>query len=186
MSLKHALLGFLYYAPMSGYDLKKACDRSLGHFWPADQSQIYRTLSQLTTDDFVEKEVFERQNKLDRKVYYITEDGRDELHRWLRTPLKIFEPRNPFLMQLFFGGVVPDDEILRVLQAEMLRIEKRQGVYRSLYGFAKGQRKALEGQRQSFFNLLTLEQGLVIHQAYLGWLQSAVNRIEIGDYSATH
>jgi PadR family transcriptional regulator, regulatory protein AphA len=47
MSLKYAILGFLSLAPLSGYDLKKSFDRSLGHLWPADQSQIYRTLSQM-------------------------------------------------------------------------------------------------------------------------------------------
>ena len=48
MSLKHAILGFLGYTSLSGYDLKKAFDGSVQHFWPADQSQIYRPLAQLT------------------------------------------------------------------------------------------------------------------------------------------
>ena len=38
MSLKHAILGFLSFAPLTGYDLKKAFDRSVQHFWPANQS----------------------------------------------------------------------------------------------------------------------------------------------------
>ena len=45
MSLDHAILGFLNYKPLSGYDLKKVFDSSVRHFWYADQSQIYRTLS---------------------------------------------------------------------------------------------------------------------------------------------
>ena len=48
MSLEFAILGFLNYHPYSGYDLKKIFDTSVSHFWPADQSQIYRTLSRLT------------------------------------------------------------------------------------------------------------------------------------------
>jgi hypothetical protein len=44
MSLEFAILGFLNYQPYSGYDLKKIFDTSVRHFWPADQSQIYRTL----------------------------------------------------------------------------------------------------------------------------------------------
>ena len=44
MSLEHAILGFLTYRPMSGYDLKKFFDESVRHFWSAPQSQIYRTL----------------------------------------------------------------------------------------------------------------------------------------------
>ena len=42
MSLEYAILGFLCYKPLSGYDLKKIFDNSVQHFWPADQGQIYR------------------------------------------------------------------------------------------------------------------------------------------------
>jgi hypothetical protein len=47
MCLKHAILGILSFSPMTGYDLKKAFDRSVRHFWPVNQSQIYRTLAEL-------------------------------------------------------------------------------------------------------------------------------------------
>jgi PadR family transcriptional regulator AphA len=50
MSLDHAILGFLSYSPFTGYDLKKFFDQSVRHFWLADQSQIYRTLSRLNEE----------------------------------------------------------------------------------------------------------------------------------------
>ena len=56
MSLEHAILGFLQYKPMSGYDLKKIFDTSVRHFWPADQSQIYRTLTRLADKGWAEQE----------------------------------------------------------------------------------------------------------------------------------
>jgi len=40
MSLQHAILGFLNYKSLTGYDLKKIFDTSVRHFWAADQSQI--------------------------------------------------------------------------------------------------------------------------------------------------
>ena len=52
MSLEYAILGFLNYHPYTGYDLKKIFDTSVRHFWPADQSQIYRTLARLTEHRF--------------------------------------------------------------------------------------------------------------------------------------
>ncbi|MBK9049864.1 MAG: PadR family transcriptional regulator [Chloroflexi bacterium] len=75
MSLKHAILGFLSFVPLSGYDLKKAFDKSVSHFWPANQSQIYRTLAELEREGFVEKEVIPREERLDMKIYDITEAG---------------------------------------------------------------------------------------------------------------
>ena len=45
--LKYAILGFLSYTPMTGYDIKLRMDRSTSHFWHAKLSQIYTTLKSL-------------------------------------------------------------------------------------------------------------------------------------------
>ena len=39
MSLEYAILGFLNYRPLSGYDLKKVFDNSVRHFWPIHSSK---------------------------------------------------------------------------------------------------------------------------------------------------
>ena len=83
MSLDFAILGFLNYAPMSGYDLKKYFDGSVRHFWYADQSQIYRSLAKLKEKDWVEMEVETQEDRPNRKVYSITASGRDAFQEWL-------------------------------------------------------------------------------------------------------
>ena len=40
MSLKHAILGFLSFKALSGYDLKKAFDNSVRHFWTANRAKF--------------------------------------------------------------------------------------------------------------------------------------------------
>ena len=83
MSLEHVILGFLEVGPKTGYDLKKRFDRSVAGFWPADQSRIYRTLAKLSERGFVSQEVVAQSDRPDRKVYHISDEGREELHRWL-------------------------------------------------------------------------------------------------------
>ena len=63
------------YRPYSGYDLKKIFDTSVRHFWPADQSQIYRTLSRMSEKGWVEIEVIHQESRPDRKEYRITPAG---------------------------------------------------------------------------------------------------------------
>jgi PadR family transcriptional regulator, regulatory protein AphA len=93
MSLEHAILGFLNYRPMSGYDLKKIFDTSVRHFWPADQAHIYRTLNRLAEQGLATMEVVEQEVRPDRKVYHITPEGREHLHEWLLSPLPFGENR---------------------------------------------------------------------------------------------
>ena len=72
--------------PQSGYDLKKLFNYSAAYFWPADQAQIYRALKKLVEDGSVDLLKQEHGITVDRKVYAITEKGRQVLHDWLVDP----------------------------------------------------------------------------------------------------
>ena len=183
MSLKHAILGFLSFKPFSGYDLKKAFDNSVRHFWPANQSQIYRTLSQMTDEGLVEKKIIEREERLDMKIYSITKAGRSELHDWLAAPLPEKDIREPFLIQVFFGGKLSDEELLNLLLHEKKITEENLLTYDAVYQAATEQPSSINDPRAFFLSMLTLEYGSKSNRALLEWLNSAIERIETNNYS---
>ncbi|MBI5964245.1 MAG: PadR family transcriptional regulator [Chloroflexi bacterium] len=183
MSLKHAILGFLSLAPFSGYDLKKAFDNSVQHFWPANQSQIYRTLAELDEQGFVEKEIIEREERLDMKIYNITETGRAELHQWLSTPLPEHDTREPFLIQVYFGGKLSDGEILNLLHRKLKEIEERLSVFEAVYQMSQNTPGKVADKRTTFFALLTLELGYINSKSDAAWLRSAIERVETKNYT---
>ena len=182
MSLKHAILGFLSVAPFSGYDLKKAFDRSIQHFWPANQSQIYRTLAELDQQGLVQKQVIEREERLDMKIYNITPAGSAELHQWLCAPLPEHDTREPFLIQVYFGGTLSDAEALNILRRKLIEIEERIKVFEAVYQMSKNTPSKVD-QRTSFFALLTLELGYINSRSDAAWLRSAIERVETKNYT---
>ncbi len=183
MSLKHAILGFLSFAPFSGYELKKAFDRSVQHFWPANQSQIYRTLAELEESGFVEKEVIEREERLDMKIYSITETGRGELHQWLAAPLPAHDTREPFLIQIYFGGRLSDSEILNLLNLKLKEMEERIAVFETVYQMTQSTPGKVADKRANFFAMLTLELGYINSQTDAAWLRSAIERAKTKKYT---
>lgn len=185
MSLKHAILGFLSYQALTGYDLKKAFDRSVQHFWPANQSQIYRTLATLDEEGLVEKAVIHRDERLDMKVYSLTEAGRAELHRWLSTPLPPRETREPFLIQVFFGGQLSDEEILNLLQREMQSAQERLVVYHAIYEQTMHQVKTAQDPRAFFLSMQTLDYGMASDQALVTWLDKIIQKVKTQSYFNT-
>lgn len=185
MSLKHAILGFLSFAPLSGYDLKKAFDRSVRHFWPANQSQIYRTLAELDEQGFVVKEVVAREERLDMKIYSITDKGRTELHQWLSTPLPEQDAREPFLIQIYFAGKLSDDELLELLRRELKVTEERLAVYEAIHQISVSEPGKINDVRAIFLCMLTLEAGYINNQSIAQWLRSAIKRIESKNYSVS-
>jgi len=183
MSLKHAILGFLSFKPLTGYDLKKAFDKSVQHFWPANQSQIYRTLAELEEQGLVEKEIIPREERLDMKVYSITSSGETELHRWLSTPLPAQDYREPFLIQIYFAGKLTDEEIVRLLQHEIRSMEERLAIYKSIYKMNQERIKSVTDRRAMFLSVLTLEYGILSNQAALDWIKSVAERVGALNYT---
>lgn len=120
MSLQIGILGFLSMKPLSGYDLKRLFDMSAAYFWPADQSQIYRTLKKLTEDGFVKLQGSSRGLTVDKKVYEITPKGDNLLLDLVANPNEAdFISRLPQIMQLFFSGVLSIEEQLELLAKQL-------------------------------------------------------------------
>jgi len=180
MSLDHAILGFLNYGPSSGYDLKKVFDMSVRHFWPADQSQIYRTLGRLAEQGWVEMETVAQEDRPDRKVYHITPAGRAELRHWLTTPLPPLEVRDAALIQVFFAGQLADEEIIDIFEREADKLRSYLESFNQIPQCSQtyAQTCGIDSPREVFFWMLTLENGVKMLEAQLAWIESVIKRIK--------
>ena len=177
MSLDYAILGFLAYKPLSGYDLKKVFDNSIQHFWSADQGQIYRTLARLADQGFAEIEVVEGSQRPDRKVYHITEAGREELRRWLAGPVHSHEPRSASLIQVFFAGQLTNEQLLEKFEQVANESRAILSTYRQIPAVINAYAQDFASPRESFCWNLTLELGFKSIQAQLEWAESIIERI---------
>ena len=183
MSLEYAILGFLKYHPLTGYDLKSVFDQSVKHFWSADQSQIYRTLSKLSERGWTTMEVVEQDDRPDRKIYKITDEGSEELHRWLISHLPEKPERIAKLIQIFFAGHLNDEEVLRLFEnlADNCRasLKELSDIYEK--GSECAEQKPVQA-RDTFFWMLTCEYGIEMTKASLNWLENVISKIKSGDF----
>lgn len=117
MSIKHAILGFLSWRPLTGYDLKKIFAESTTLYWSGNNNQIYRTLVELHEDGLVTIEVQPQENKPPRKIYTITGKGRDELRQWVLSAPELPQVRSSFLVQLTWADQLAPGELDALLAA---------------------------------------------------------------------
>jgi PadR family transcriptional regulator, regulatory protein AphA len=180
MSLEYAILGFLNYRPLSGYDLKKVFDNSVRHFWPADQSQIYRTLAKLAERGHVEQEIVRGQDHPDRKEYHITPAGQEALRTWLLNPLPSQDIRIAALIQVFFAGQLSDQETLALFERFAAEARAVLETYDQIPQPAKAEIQPTGMQRDSYFWRLTLEYGIMATRMDLAWFENVIARIKGG------
>ena len=174
MSLKHAILGILRSQPMSGYELKtRSFDRTVAHFWSADQAQIYRTLDRLREEGLVTEDLVVQEDRPNKKVYRLTLAGEAELLQWLATPQQDPPLREPFLIQIFFGDALPRARLLEVLRE---KLEERRQILAGLAAIDIPQPE--EPSLGLLLQGSTRELGIAYERAAIRWLERLIRQIE--------
>jgi PadR family transcriptional regulator AphA len=140
-----AVLGLLGVKPMSGYDIKRAVDRTIRHFWAASYGQIYPELKRLEEAGWIAGKDADRGGRA-RRVYRITAAGRRQLDGWLHGYETRIEMRDESLLRLFFADVLPPDEALGLLAA------RREG-YRMMLAYLRSLDDG-EGEDPPFIDLV--------------------------------
>lgn len=153
---------------MSGYTLKtRYFDRSIAHFWPADQAQIYRTLQNLESKGAVQAEIIENDHRPNRRVYALTETGEQDLTHWLAGDQTLSPQKDSFLVQLYFGRLLSSAQIRQVLThrraAHVARLEDFETM-------ELPQSSDPEMQRQLIFGGLTLDFARRRDKMMIEWL----------------
>lgn len=182
--LKYILLGFLNYQPMTGYDLKRLIDNTTAHFWHAYHSQIYTTLRKMEQDGLVVSVLDDSDEKLERRIYEITDQGQTLLKQWLEHSLtELPSIKDDLLVRLFFSGTKDSSGVLDELKLQrQLHRQKLQ-----IYQLIKPEECLIQFQLnsdrvnlelESKFWLMTLKHGLAYEQMYLQWLDETIAEIE--------
>ncbi|MEA5455595.1 PadR family transcriptional regulator [Sinomonas sp. JGH33] len=95
MSLRNALLAMLTSQPMTGYDVYKNFQTSVGYVWHAPDSQIYPELRRMEQDGLISGETVPWGKRGTKKRYSITDAGVESFQEWLNTPPEYQRERDP-------------------------------------------------------------------------------------------
>lgn len=167
MSLKHAILVLLETEAGSGYDLLKGFKQRLGFFWNASHQQIYQQLKKMHEEQLIELTMEKQSGKPDRKVYHLTESGRNELASWIADPVKPNKVNDALLVKLYAGHMTEPDVLLKELQRHKEIHQKMLATFLDL----EAQLNALPKDKQTPYRLpyLTLRRGIIGEEGWLQW-----------------
>jgi DNA-binding PadR family transcriptional regulator len=170
MSVKHTLLALLYQRPMHGYELGKQLNSAVNAEWDVKPGQIASTLARLKDANLVDYEVEETDDAPDRKVYFITEAGQQELENWyLSAEVRDYRLGDAFYLKLVLsltGGPVSPEQVL---------IAQRRELYRQLHQVTELLHEA-DAQTQLPWVLL-LESATMHLEADLRWIEMCEARL---------
>jgi DNA-binding PadR family transcriptional regulator len=162
---------------MTGYELKSAFDNSINFFWNAPLSQIYRELGALEKKNYLESRVEAQQGKPDKKIYSITQPGKEEFLKQLNDFPSFYSAqlRDEFLLRLFFGPFISKEELEFQLRKA---IKESEAAIEPLRKLEKdmGELEPQNGDSM-FFQMLTLKQGLMYYEMKAKWAEYCLQEL---------
>lgn len=174
MALGDAILVLLTERPMTGYELAKTFDTSIGFFWRADHQQIYRELTRLRDRGHIQGREVVQSGKPNKLIYTLTPDGRAALRQWAARPSRAASIKDDLLVRLYALDSVDIDPLRADLMA-------RQAYHRDRFSrFERILKKRFpEGTAPpaDLGKLLTLRLGLRYERAVVEWCDEALNTL---------
>lgn len=124
MSVRSLCLAILSLGDATGYEIRKeSTEGRFSYFEDASFGSIYPALARLETDGLVTVREEYQDGKPTRKVYSITDAGRDEFFRALTEPQAPDTFRSPFLLVALYAEHVGPDVIHKALQRRREQIQ---------------------------------------------------------------
>ena len=181
-SLGYALLGLLAREALSGFDLARALEQRIAHFWHARHSQVYPELARLQAAGLVTHTVVPQRDRPDKKVYQLTDDGLATLRAWVTAPSQAHTIRDELIVKVASIWLVEPARAVALLRDHARQHEERLALYE---GFERDIRERFGGELDDpgsswFATYLTLQRGLSYEREYAAWCRSAAEQIERG------
>jgi DNA-binding PadR family transcriptional regulator len=102
--VRHAVLALLADRPAHGYEIKRGLEERFGSVVaPLNAGQVYTTLQRLQRDELVADDAVAQSGRPDKRVYRLTDAGRQALGEWLGVPSAPTRLRDDFFMKLVFA-----------------------------------------------------------------------------------
>lgn len=175
--LKHGILGLLSYSSMTGYDVMLAFRDSLDFFWSANTSQIYRELQTLKSKGFVVEQIIKQSEKPDKKLFSITEAGREELKVWLRSS-NMGNSNSPLCMKTFFGSELSIDENINRFQEQKKVVQEILNRYKGIERITEAYAEIINNSEAKLYWEMTLDYGRRYYKMLLEWYDSNIKKLK--------
>lgn len=181
MALGDAILVLLTERPMTGYELAKTFDTSIGFFWRADHQQIYRELTRLRDRGHIQGREVVQSGKPNKLVYTLTSDGRAALRQWAARPSKASSIKDDLLVRLYALDSVDIDPLRADLMA---RQEYHRDRFSRFERILKKRFPAGSAAPADLGKLLTLRLGLRYERTVVEWCDEALDTLPAGSNAA--
>ncbi|MED4582489.1 PadR family transcriptional regulator [Brevibacillus choshinensis] len=178
-SIRYALLSLLAREPLSGYDIKLQMNSRLGPFWKAGSNQVYPEMAKMEAEGLIELQAIEQNTyRPARKVYEITDIGRDVLKEWTLEAGELEKVRDDFLLKVYNSWIVDPEQMIVQIGEIKKQHEERLAAYEEKIEELTDLVDNANRKDPLVSSISVVEFGVQYERLYIEWCDSLMKKMK--------
>ncbi len=169
--MDNMILGLLLFSGRTIYQLRERIGKGLNLMYSDSMGSIQAAVKKLLNSGCIQYEETVENGKY-KKIYSITDRGRQRFDGWIHTPMSVHSGKNPELAKLYFLGL--SENPTQMLESYLAQLKEQ---YRALDAICKdGENSPYAQQRIGFYQLASARFGRDFMQFQIEWYQKLLEQ----------
>ncbi|MBB1110739.1 MULTISPECIES: PadR family transcriptional regulator [Limosilactobacillus] len=171
MQGRDIILGILERNSRTGYEINDILKNQLSYFYDGTYGMIYPTLRKLEKEGKITKKQIVQKDKPNKNEYSITNAGEEEFKKYLDSTIQDDIYKSDFLMRLFFGTSLSNQEIKEAIEQEIAR--KNEKIDKLTQNYKKWKKNGMSKTQE-----ITVKYGITQYTAIVQMLNKELEKLQ--------
>lgn len=174
--MDHIILGILLLSNRTIYQLHERIDKGLNMMYSSSMGSIQAAIKKLLNCGYIQYEEVVENGKY-KKIYSITDSGKQNFIQWISTPMEIQSSKNPELAKLYFMGFSTKEKRKLGLQDYISKLKEQYNVLNTICKEAENVKVPDENKDILYYQHTAARYGKDFMKFNIEWYQKLLDEM---------
>ncbi len=169
------ILGLLTLLPRTLYEIRTVLQTKMAMLYSSSTGSIQAAIKKLLKDGKIEQRE-ERDGNVVKKIYILTEAGRDAFNQWVNMDFESDKNRNPELLKLYFMGLSDPEHRAQRLQNHIAELTESRDKMKKIFDDGHKLNVPAEFKELYTYQMMTAKFGLDYLNFQIKWFKKMLEQ----------
>lgn len=174
--MDNLLLGLLFFTSRTIYQLRERVEKGLHLMYSSSMGSIQAAIKKLLEKGYIRYEETVENGKY-KKIYSITDEGKQHFLDWVNSPIEMQNMKNPELVKIYFMGLSDAKNREANIEQHLARLREQYLALQAICEEAEEVSVPKEGADILFYQLATARYGRDFMQFHIAWYENLLKEM---------
>lgn len=178
--MDNIILGLLLLCSRTIYQLRERIDKGINLMYSSSMGSIQAAVKKLLKNDYIDYEEKIENGKY-KKIYRITEEGKQHFFRWINLPIEEQSPKIPELAKVYFMGFSEKQNREASIRQHLMFLKEQYNALAAICEDAKNIEVSEENKDILNYQLVSALYGKDLIKFNIDWFENLLRKMRNGE-----